>query len=55
MYDDFGIDRYQKVSYSDMLEKLLNEEFVQKQPDDNINAWKEAVLTAGNGSFEYDW
>ena len=56
LYDDFYIDRYQSVSFIDMYndriqERLEDEELTQEQ----VDAWREAVLASGYSSFTYDW
>lgn len=52
LYDDFYIERHETVEYISMYERIVDRE---KYTQDQIDAWREAVLADGNGSFEFDW
>lgn len=56
LYDDFYIERYQTVDYTDMYKRILEDEDEEDEyPQEAIDAWREAVLASGKGSFTYDW
>ncbi|AJF40787.1 tail length tape measure protein [Vibrio phage phi 3] len=70
MYDDFYIDRYAKVSYSDVLYRMVDtileddEELASKHDLETakliemhplLSELAEAILAEGDAGFTYDW
>lgn len=51
MYDDFYVERHETMSYIDMWDRIQEKDF----PEENMNAWREAILKSGYGSFTFDW
>lgn len=57
-YDDFYVERYQLVMYTDRYEQLL--ERVREDeggPEDyeQLDQWRESVLALGKQGFHFDW
>jgi len=57
-YDDFNLDRGQSMTFPEMWEVMIGEDFegggaytVEGAKD----KWREAVLASGYSSFTYDW
>lgn len=47
--------RYQRYHYADMYDNLLGNLEEGDISQENLDIWREAVLSFGYGSFTYDW
>lgn len=60
LYDDFYYERCETVEYTSMFEHLMEAdgEYQKKlveARENNLDAWREAVLASGYSGFKYDW
>lgn len=55
MYDNFYCERYQTMYYSDMWDTVQDKVHRGNVTQASADAWREAVMLDGHGSFRYDW
>ena len=53
-YDDLGCERYQTISFSEIIERL-NDDFSDEYTKESINELKELMLQSGLGGCVNDW
>jgi len=58
MYDDFSVERYETISFTDMYDRLINmedwnEDSIPTQV--SLDAWRETVLSSGYAAVKHDW
>jgi len=54
-YDDLYCDRYQTISFPEIIERLSDDYRDKPVPEDKLNILKERMLQSGDGSCISDW
>lgn len=55
LYDDFFIERYETISYTDFADRINDNDYGHEWTEDSVDAWKREVLKTSNAMFTHDW